>query len=141
MQHYCSSTDISNSDRDIFTEFLLDNVSLLPIEMGGETILEARNKALTIFETINNRGKNLQDADIFKARLYSNAASQNKEADFNARWRALKDKKDALNIDFDELFRCYYHIIRGQNGTLTAEGKLRDFFQTDKSSPDLHPEL
>lgn len=136
--HWLSQEDISNSDRDIFTEFLLDNVSLLPIEMGGETILEARNKALTIFETINNRGKNLQDADIFKARLYSNAASQNKEADFNARWRALKDKKDALNIDFDELFRCYYHIIRGQNGTLTAEGKLRDFFQTDKSSPLTH---
>lgn len=135
---WLSQKDVDDNTRDLFTDYLLDNVFLLPIEMGGENILDARNKALTIFETINNRGKNLQDADIFKARLYSNASGMKKEDDFNNRWIALKEQLDAIDISLDEVFRCYYHIIRGQNGTITAEGKLRDFFLTDKSSPLTH---
>lgn len=135
---WLSQKEIDDNTRDSFTDYLLDNVFLLPIEMGGENIVDARNKALTIFETINNRGKNLQDADIFKARLYSNASGMKQEEEFNIRWIALKEQLDALNISLDEVFRCYYHIIRGQNGTVTAEGKLRDFFLTDKSSPLTH---
>lgn len=135
---WISQKEIDNGTRYLFTDYLLDKVFLLPIEMGGENVLVARNRALTIFETINNRGKNLQDADIFKARLYSNASGLNQEDDFNTKWLALKERIDALNITLDEVFRCYYHIIRGQNGIITSEGKLRDFFLTDKSSPLTH---
>lgn len=39
-----------------FTDFILEHVFLLPIELNGSDIEEANNKALTIFETINNRG-------------------------------------------------------------------------------------
>ena len=39
-----------------FTDFILEHVFLLPIELNGSDIEEANNKSLTIFETINNRG-------------------------------------------------------------------------------------
>jgi uncharacterized protein with ParB-like and HNH nuclease domain len=48
----------------------LRRVYLLPIELIGKTSNEALDKALVIFETINNRGMNLEDADIFKAKLF-----------------------------------------------------------------------
>ena len=50
-----------------FIYYVLDQVFLLPIELLGNTVIEATNKALKIFETINNRGMNLGFADIFKA--------------------------------------------------------------------------
>ena len=54
-----------------YLRFLLEQVSILPIELVGSNQEEANNRALTIFETINNRGMDLSDADIFKAKLYS----------------------------------------------------------------------
>ena len=59
----------------LFIRFMLECIYLLPIELTDTTIDSAENKALTIFETINNRGMDLQDADIFKARLYAKAIS------------------------------------------------------------------
>lgn len=55
-----------------FINYLLDHLYLLPIELTEDSVLNANNKALKIFETINNRGMNLEDADIFKAKLYDN---------------------------------------------------------------------
>lgn len=62
-----------------FVEYLLQKVYLLPIELTGKTQDDANEKALTIFETINNRGLNLEDADIFKAKLYKKAKKINEE--------------------------------------------------------------
>lgn len=132
---FLSQSDITIEQREQFTDYLLDKVSLLPIEMGGKSLNEARVKALSIFETINNRGLNLQDADIFKARLYNNAVARNAENDFNDQWNKLTERVSALNINIDEVFRYYYHIVRGQKGIITAEGKLRDFFLNDSNSP------
>lgn len=49
---------------------LLDHVVILPIHCDSE------DDALTIFETINNRGMSLSDADIFKSTLYANSAKK-----------------------------------------------------------------
>lgn len=40
-----------------FLKFFLEHVYLLPIELDGKDIEEASDRALTIFETINNRGQ------------------------------------------------------------------------------------
>ena len=53
-----------SEDFDKFISTLLYRIVLLPIECGSE------DDALTIFETLNNTGKPLTDADIFKAKLY-----------------------------------------------------------------------
>lgn len=98
---------------------LLDNIVLLPIHCGSE------DDALTIFETINNRGMSLSDADIFKAKLYHNTP-KDKQSAFIDDWNALENH--------DWLFRILMHILRAQAGDSGKEIGMRSFFTT-KSNP------
>ncbi len=118
-----------------FTKYLLNNVFMLPIELSGQTQLEARNKALKIFETINNRGMNLDDADIFKARLYEKAEKIKEEKLFIESWTKLRENCDELGIEIDDLFRYYTHIIRGKYSITSNEINLRKFFTEKDYSP------
>jgi hypothetical protein len=94
-------------------ETLLYNIVLLPIECGSE------DDALTIFETINNRGMSLSDADIFKAKLYHNVSKEQQSA-FIADWSGLSNP--------DWLFRIYMHIVRASKGDTGKEIGLRSYF-------------
>lgn len=123
-----------NKSKD-FIKFFLENVSLLPIELHGNTIEEANTKALVIFETINNRGMNLEDADIFKAKLYNKAKKKGEEATFIKLWVDFKSSCDALQLKIDDIFRYYSHIIRGAEGITTSEKNLREFFINESYSP------
>lgn len=118
-----------------FIKFLLERVHLLPIELTGSTINDACGKALTIFETINNRGMNLADADIFKARLYNKAALIRQADDFIQRWIEFKAECDRQGYGMDEIFRFYSHIVRGKEGISSSEKNLRDFFLNEDFSP------
>lgn len=118
-----------------FIKFLLERVHLLPIELTGSTINDACGKALTIFETINNRGMNLADADIFKARLYNKAALNRQTDDFIQRWIEFKAECDRQGYGMDEIFRFYSHIVRGKEGISGSEKNLRDFFLNEDFSP------
>lgn len=115
--------------------FLLSNVYLLPIELTGKTIEDANEKALDIFETINNRGMNLEDADIFKAQLYRKARNINKHDEFIKYWIDFKASCERLNLSIDDIFRYYSHIIRGNRGITSGETSLREFFMRKKYSP------
>ena len=118
-----------------FTKYLLQNVHLLPIKLTGKTPEEASEKALIIFETINNRGMNLEDADIFKAKLYQKARKVNEEEIFIESWVSFKNGCNDLSLDIDDIFRYYSHIIRGKNGTTSNEISLREFFTNRDDSP------
>ena len=118
-------------DLQQFIDFLLDKVFLLPIETKESTQDKARNSALTIFETINNRGLDLSDADIFKAQIYSAAINISKQDDFIERWNEMAKRCDAINYKIDDVFRVYMHIIRGKNADIKVEKSLRVFFTTD----------
>lgn len=118
-----------------FIKFFLERVYLLPIELTGSTIDDACGKALTIFETINNRGMNLADADIFKARLYNKAVLTHQAGDFIQRWIEFKSECDRQGYGIDEIFRFYSHIIRGREGISGSEKNLRDFFLNEDFSP------
>ncbi|KIM08827.1 MAG: hypothetical protein KU29_03665 [Sulfurovum sp. FS06-10] len=122
-------------DIDKFINYLLEKVYLLPIELRGKTKEEAGEKALIIFETINNRGMNLEDADIFKAKLYKRAKTIGEEAIFIDLWKTFKNSCDNLNIEIDDVFRYYSHIIRGEQGITTNETNLREFFTIKDYSP------
>jgi hypothetical protein len=113
----------------------LENVSLLPIELLGNTIDEANTRALVIFETINNRGMNLEDADIFKAKLYDKAKKIGEDKDFVKLWVDFKTSCNALQLKIDDIFRYYSHVIRGSIGITTSEKNLRDFFINESDSP------
>ena len=110
------SPDQSNQLNDLILT-LLDRVVLLPIRCGSE------DDALTIFETINNRGISLTDADIFKAKLYH--AAKNEADTFIEKWNS---------VDYHEwLFRVYMHILRAKEGVTDKESALRTYFSENKN--------
>lgn len=96
-----------------FINILLNNVVLLPIKCG------ALDDALTIFETINNRGMSLSDTDIFKAKLHKNSTSDSNK--FIKRWNNIDNK-------YEDIFRVYMYILRAKDKILDKEIGLRSFF-------------
>ena len=82
---------LNNTKRLRFWSFFLERVYLLPIELDGKDVAEASDRALTIFETINNRGQALEDSDIFKARLFKSAKADEKEDEFINRWQDFNE--------------------------------------------------
>ena len=124
-----------HSNIEAFIKYILIQVYLLPIELTGKTIEEANEKALIIFETINNRGMNLEDADIFKAKLFHKSDKVGEKKIFIEQWSEFKDRCDDLNLDIDDVFRYYSHIIRGKEGITSSEINLRRFFTIEKYSP------
>lgn len=123
-----------DNELKLFVRFILENVSLLPIILTDNNIESARNKALTIFETINDRGLDLADADIFKARLFVKAIDENQKNEFKTLWTDLKRGCKDLKIQIDDVFRYYSHILRGIDGNTRNEISLREFF-TSSNSP------
>jgi len=126
-----------------FIDFFLYDVTLLPIQTEDNDAEKAREKALKIFETINDRGLSLTDSDMFKAKLYSNALNNLKHEEFIEKWNDFdEDCRDIKNhIDFrqknpiDEVFRTYTYILRGDKGTKSNEISLRAFFLQQSDSP------
>jgi len=138
----------NKNDLKDFIRYLLTQVYLLPISLEGNTQEEAREKALKIFETLNNRGKQLSDADIFKAKLYDKANRENnkdKDKDkvngiteaeiFIDGWTTLKSSCDLQGVNLDDVFRYYSHVIRGKNQKTSSEINLRHFFTRLDYSP------
>lgn len=118
-----------------FIYFIIDSIFLLPIELYNDDITKAEDQALDIFETINNRGMNLEDADIFKSKIYKRALGVDGHLRFIELWESFKDNCFEKNLSVDDVFRYYSHIIRGRNGITTAEKKMRDFFLKEEFSP------
>ena len=123
-----------------FIFFILDNVSMLPIELTGTDMDDASDQALVIFETLNNRGMDLEDADIFKERLYRKAANVKEKDAFVQNWSDLKSLVEDVGMTIDDVFRYYSHIIRGRNNITYGEKSLRQFFLLEKFSPLLNKE-
>lgn len=130
--HYFENLSSDSMPVSRFINFLINKVSMLPIELQGSNKDEATEKALKIFETINNRGLNLSDADIFKSKLFILAEEKH---DFTSSWNELIEKTESLNTTVNDLFRYYSHVIRGQEGIVSGEISLREFFTVKDYSP------
>lgn len=114
-----------------FVDFLLKKVTILPIEC------ESEESALAIFETINDRGLDLSDGDIFKSKLYGLAQREGKQNEFAKWWGDLDKEMNELASKSSErskdepmtaLFRVYMHVLRGLNEDKSDLVNLRDFF-------------
>ena len=110
---------------------ILNNCILLPIEA------ENQDTALQIFSTLNDRGKPLSDADIFKAQFYKHYSAMGQKEDFIDRWNKLADlasatfKNTSSGSPMDELFTRYmYYQLALQGNTNTSTG-LRKFYERD----------
>lgn len=98
---------------------LLQSCIVLPIECTSQ------DNALRIFNTLNNRGKPLSDADIFKGIIYGSKKNQQSKEAFAKNWKQLEsDNKNNMNF----IFRNYMHIVRARHKDKTNEIGLRQFF-------------
>lgn len=106
---------------------VLNRCIVLPIECNE------LNRALTIFSTLNNRGLELSDSDIFKAELYKTRTTQKEKSDFSEDWKNLEITAKEGNFSVNDIFRYYTHVIRARKGITDKEIGLRRFYEgTDK---------
>ena len=112
-----SSDEINN-----FILTVLNNVGMLPIECSS------LDDALVIFNTVNNRGMPLSDADIFKALMIKEGTANDskKRKEFVNRWNALNEDEY-----IEGYFRILMHMIRAENNVIDREIGLRKFYEKD----------
>lgn len=104
---------------------------LLPIEA------ESQYTALRIFSTLNDRGKPLSDADIFKAQFYKYYSDKGEKDQFIERWKDLEVLCNDLfpsstNSSLDEIFTRYMYYERAKKGIRSSTTEaLRKFYERD----------
>lgn len=112
-----------------FPTRILQNCILLPIEA------ESQDTALRIFSALNDRGKPLSDADIFKAQFYKFFSEIGKKDEFIKQWKALEERCEKIfhpstGTPMDELFSRYMYFIRAKEGNKsTTTEALRKFYE------------
>lgn len=108
---------------------IMNNCILLPIEA------ESQDTALRIFSTLNDRGKPLSDADIFKAQFYKYFSNLNKKEEFIKQWKRLEELCERIfhpisGTPMDELFTRYMYYIRAKMGIVSSTTEaLRKFYE------------
>jgi uncharacterized protein with ParB-like and HNH nuclease domain len=113
---------------------ILNNCILLPIEA------ESQDTALRIFSTLNDRGKPLSDADIFKAQFYKYYTGKGEKEDFIQKWKDLDELCSEIfhpisGTSMDELFTRYMYYERAKIGVRTSTTEaLRKFYEKDNYS-------
>jgi len=108
---------------------IMNNCILLPIEA------ESQDTALRIFSTLNDRGKPLSDADIFKAQFYKYFSKLNKKDNFIKEWKKLEELCEKIfhpisGTPMDELFTRYMYFVRAKMGIVSSTTEaLRKFYE------------
>lgn len=110
---------------------IMNNCILLPIEA------ESQDTALRIFSTLNDRGKPLSDADIFKAQFYKYFTKLGKKDEFIKEWKKLEELCERVfhpisGTPMDELFSRYMYFVRAKKGIMSSTTEaLRKFYEKD----------
>ncbi len=110
---------------------IMNNCIFLPIEA------ESQDTALRIFSTLNDRGKPLSDADIFKAQFYKFYSSIGAKDTFITRWKELEELCEKIfhpisGTPMDELFTRYMYFVRAKMGIKSSTtDALRKFYERD----------
>ena len=113
---------------------IMNNCILLPIEA------ESQDTALRIFSTLNDRGKPLSDADIFKAQFYKYFSQLGKKDIFIKEWKKLEELCEKIfhpisGTPMDELFTRYMYYVRAKMGIMSSTTEaLRKFYEKDSYS-------
>lgn len=126
-----------NTYPDWFSFFpirIMNNCILLPIEA------ESQDTALRIFSTLNDRGKPLSDADIFKAQFYKYYTAKGEREAFIQKWKDLEVLCDSIfhpitGTPMDELFTRYMYYERAKQGIKSSTTEaLRKFYERNAYS-------
>lgn len=85
--------------------------------------------------TLNDRGKPLSDADIFKAQFYKHFSKLGKKEEFIAQWKKLEELCERIfhpisGTPMDELFTRYMYFVRAKMGIVSSTTEaLRKFYE------------
>ncbi len=123
-----------------FTSTYPDYFSFLPIRIMNNCILlpieaESQDTALRIFSTLNDRGKPLSDADIFKAQFYKYYNNLGKKDAFIKKWKDLEVVCNNIfhpisGTPMDEAFTRYMYYERAKMGIKGSSTEaLRKFYE------------
>lgn len=118
----------SSFDVGGFYEALLYQTIFLPI------IASNIDTALRVFDTLNNRGLPLTDADVFKALLYGKAIKLGKENEFISSWKALESNAKKAGLTVQNLFTYNMFYIRGKEDKAsrrTGNQSVRKFYSKE----------
>lgn len=125
-EQHCAQAPLQVYD---FIYALLYQAILLPI--GADS----QDTALTIFSTLNNRGLQLSDADIFKAKIYNHLPDSEKDV-FIKQWQRLDKEATEAHESIQQLFYYYMFYLRATEGDVSSttpgirkyySGKNNDF--------------
>lgn len=117
-----------------FVLALLNYSILLPITADDQ------ETALTIFNTLNNRGLPLYDADIFKSYIYKKLDDKGKST-FITKWKKLESDSEKANESIQSLFyyNMFYMRAREKDDKSTTPG-VRKYY-LDKNHNRLTTEI
>lgn len=113
---------------------IMNNCILLPIEA------ESQDTALRIFSTLNDRGKPLSDADIFKAQFYKYYSDKGEKETFIEKWKDLEKLCNKIFLSstgssLDEIFTRYMYYERAKMGIRASTTEaLRKFYERNAYS-------
>ncbi|WP_322901223.1 DUF262 domain-containing protein [Mycoplasmopsis felis] len=106
-----------------FYYYILEEVNILKIEIDN------LDTALTVFQTINNRGLQLSDSDIFKSTIYNLINSEQEKEEFINNWKELSTEIEENNETFERILTYYMFYLRSQNDDISIRTPgLRRYF-------------
>ncbi len=100
-------TQLEHMNFYYFISALIEQVIFMPI------ISSNQDTAMTIFMTLNNRGLQLSDADIFKAKIYSHLPIDARSR-FIDSWQQLADEVKTVDLDIQTLFTYHSFYCRAK---------------------------
>ena len=110
-----------------FFYVILNKAILLPITA------DTQDTALTIFSTLNDRGLQLSDSDIFKAKIY-NQLNNKEKSSFIENWKQLEDSSAEAGESIQSLFYYYMFYLRAmdKDNSTTTPGLRKYYGGNDK---------
>lgn len=111
-----------------FIYALLNQVIVMPITA------DTQETALTIFTTLNDRGRPLSDADIFKAQIYNRLPDAEKKDAFIKSWKELSKDAEEAGESIQRLFYYYMFYLRALESDVdtTTPGVRRYYLEEKK---------
>lgn len=105
-----------------FIYTLLNQVIILPINTNNQ------ETALTIFNTLNDRGLPLTDADIFKSKLYRTYHDDQMRRHFIEEWKSLDEDSSKLEDSIQKYFNIEMYRLKAESNDASSVSSLRKFF-------------
>ena len=116
-----------------FADFIKYNVKVISIKINTNMV-----KLFTIFESINSKGKPLDDIDLIKSYIFQNL-EQDDYSEYLDKWgQLIRYTNDNLNDYFNIFIRAnivyYYNVIKLDNFRALSENSLKRYYECEQLS-------